>query len=84
MPGLGRVFGWTVPLLIFTGPAISDPAVNPTPPVPAEKEKQVAKEEHLSERLCVDMNGKSFGWSWANVPFASVCSFSEPPRVPHK
>jgi hypothetical protein len=26
-----------------------------------------------SSRSCVDMDGKAFGWSWSNVPFASTC-----------
>jgi hypothetical protein len=34
------------------------------------------------------MNGKKFRWSWANVPFASVCSEDEndakPPPQPRQ
>ena len=26
-----------------------------------------------SRRPCADMNGHTFNWSWANVPFASSC-----------
>jgi len=26
-----------------------------------------------STHSCADMNGKRFGWSWSNAPFASSC-----------
>jgi hypothetical protein len=33
----------------------------------------------LAPRICVDLNGRSFGWNWPNVPFGSTaCSYTGP------
>jgi hypothetical protein len=81
MPTLGRVVASIVLLLVFTAPAIPDPAKPSTIPV---KAKETAPLDRAPARSCVDMNGKSFSWSWPNVPFAAVCGDREHERVPQK
>ena len=33
-----------------------------------------------SGHSCVDLNGKTFAWSWSNVPFASRCDARPNPK----
>jgi hypothetical protein len=35
------------------------------------REEKAETEPHLN-RLCTSMDGKPFGWSWPNVPFAAM------------
>jgi hypothetical protein len=81
MPTWGRVCTLLASLALFTNTAISDPA---KPSALPANGKQTAKPERISGRTCVDMNGKSFGWYWPNVPFAAVCTFEEREPAPQK
>jgi hypothetical protein len=63
--------------LISTALAAS---VNCAPSHPALSAELPVKPDHATQaaapagRLCTDMEGKTFRWSWPNVPFAAVCS----------
>jgi hypothetical protein len=35
---------------------------------------EYAPEEKGSHLICVDLNGKRFGWPWPNAPFGSTCT----------
>ncbi len=37
-------------------------------------------DREAGSRLCIDMDGHFFEWKWGNVPFASNCIESHPPR----
>jgi hypothetical protein len=81
MPTWGRIWTLLVSLVLCPGAAISEPAKPSTSPANGS---QIAKPERISGRTCVDMNGKSFSWSWANVPFAAVCTFEDRAQTPQK
>lgn len=86
MPIVRWIGPFSVALTVSANVALSNAALSAELPV---KPGQAAPEPLPTGRLCTDMDGKNFRWSWANVPFASVCSDDEkdakpapPPRQP--
>ena len=70
-----RWIGWlSLVLAVSAGGAFSDPARSTELPVKTDHAAETARP---AGRLCTDLNGKTFRWHWANVPFASVCSDDE-------
>jgi hypothetical protein len=61
-------------LAVAAGGAFSDPARSTDMPV---KTGHAAATARPAGRLCTDLDGKTFRWHWANVPFAAVCSDDE-------
>jgi hypothetical protein len=61
-------------LAVSAGGAFSDPARSTDIPV---KTNRAIETGRPAGRLCTDLNGKTFRWHWANVPFAAVCSDDE-------
>jgi hypothetical protein len=61
-------------LAVAAGGAFSDPARSTDMPV---KIGHAAATARPAGRLCTDLDGKTFRWHWANVPFAAVCSDDE-------
>ncbi len=85
MPIVRWICPLTVALTISANWVFVDSAPSAELPIKANK---AAPDFRPSGRLCTDMNGKKFRWSWANVPFASVCSEDEndakPPPQPRQ
>lgn len=87
MPIVRWIGRFSVALTVSANVALSNAALGAELPV---KPSQAVPEPRPTGRLCTDMDGKKFRWSWANVPFASVCSDDEkdtkptppPPRQP--
>jgi hypothetical protein len=70
-----RWIGWlSLVLVVAAGGAFSDPAWSTDMPVKTDHATETARP---AGRLCTDLNGKTFRWHWANVPFAAVCSGDE-------
>ena len=61
-------------LAVSAGGTFSNPARSTELPV---KTGHAAEAARPAGRLCTDLNGKTFRWHWANVPFASVCTDDE-------
>jgi hypothetical protein len=66
-------------LMVSANLALSGAAMCAELPI---KANQATQEPRPSGRLCTDMEGKKFHWSWANVPFAFVCDESEKDAKP--
>ena len=56
---------------VATGSAVA--CVQATKPAPQATASGTVAAPTPSTHSCTDMNGKTFGWSWSNVPFASNC-----------
>ena len=61
-------------LAVSAAGAFSDPARSTELPVKMGHSTETSRP---AGRLCTDLNGKTFRWHWANVPFAAVCSDDE-------
>jgi hypothetical protein len=70
-----RWIGWLSLVLAVSAVGVfSDPAWSTELPVKTEHSTKTVRPVG---RLCIDLNGKTFRWHWANVPFAAVCSSEE-------
>jgi hypothetical protein len=80
MPIVRRIGRLSLVLVVSAGGAFSDPARSTELPVKTDHSTATARP---AGRLCTDLNGKTFRWHWANVPFAAVCSDDEAkPQAP--
>jgi hypothetical protein len=79
MPTVRWICPLSVALTVSANLALCSGAWSAELPV---KVNHATPEPRPSGRLCTDMNGKKFRWSWANVPFASVCSDDEKDAKP--
>lgn len=61
-------------LAVAAGGAFSNPARSTDMPVKTDHATEAARPVG---RLCTDLNGNTFRWHWANVPFAAVCHDDE-------
>jgi hypothetical protein len=74
MPIVRWIGGLSLVLAMSAAGAFSNPAWSTDLPVKTEHSTETARP---ASRLCTDLNGKTFRWHWANIPFAAVCSDDE-------
>jgi hypothetical protein len=76
MTPMQTLAGIAVVAIVASGAVISvqtTSSIRTTKPAAQPMASAAAAAPDRSTHSCSDMNGKAFGWSWSNVPFASTC-----------